>query len=148
MTARIAKEPGGAGNYVLEDQIGHLLRRAHQRASAIFQEQMAEGLTPQQYAALIKVGDFGSVSQNRLGRAVAMDPATSQGVVQRLIAKRLIQRENDPNDRRRSLLSLTLQGEELAERLIPLGQKITASTLEPLSVSEQDIFLKLLNKLA
>jgi DNA-binding MarR family transcriptional regulator len=147
MAARTAKKPGSAGEYVLEDQVGHLLRRAHQRASAIFQEYMAEGLTPQQYAALIKVRDFGSVSQNRLGRAVAMDPATSQGVVQRLVAKHLIQREGDPQDRRRSMLSLTPLGEELAKKLVPMGQKITAETLAPLSKAEQAAFLKLLNKL-
>ena len=132
---------------MLEDQVGHLLRRAHQRASAIFQEYMAEGLTPQQYAALIKVRDFGSVSQNRLGRAVAMDPATSQGVVQRLVAKHLIQRADDPSDRRRSLLSLTPEGKELVEMLVPRGQAITAETLEPLSKDEQATFLRLLKKL-
>lgn len=147
MAAKTATEPGRDGEYVLEDQVGHLLRRAHQRASAIFQDHMAEGLTPQQYAALIKVRDFGSVSQNRLGRAVAMDPATSQGVVQRLVAKQLIRREDDPKDRRRSMLSLTPQGEELAEKLVPLGQRITAETLEPLSKDEQTTFLKLLSKL-
>ncbi len=147
MAARTAKEPGSVGKYVLEDQVGHLLRRAHQRASAIFQEYIAEGLTPQQYAALIKVRDFGSVSQNRLGRAVAMDPATSQGVVQRLVAKHLIRRERDPKDRRRSMLSLTPLGEEMAEKLVPLGRKITAETLAPLSKDEKATFLKLLNKL-
>ena len=64
--------------YVLEDQIGHMLRRAHQRASAIFQEIMTERLTPPQFAALVKIRDFGTVSQNRLGRSVAMDPATGE----------------------------------------------------------------------
>ena len=148
MAGQTANEPGHAGEYVLEEQVGHLLRRAHQRASAIFQEHMAEDLTPQQYATLIKIRDFGSVSQNRLGRAVAMDPATSQGVVQRLIAKQLIQRRDDPEDRRRSLLSLTPRGAELAESLIPLGRKITAGTLKPLTNDEQAVFLKLLGKLA
>lgn len=145
--ATTAKQPGSVGEYVLEDQVGHLLRRAHQRASAIFQEHMAESLTPQQYAALVKVRDFGSVSQNRLGRAVAMDPATSQGVVQRLVAKRLIQRADDPGDRRRSLLSLTPDGMKLVATLIPLGQEITGEILAPLSRDEQAIFLKLLKKL-
>jgi DNA-binding MarR family transcriptional regulator len=148
MAGQMAKEPGRAGEYVLGEQVGHLLRRAHQRASAVFQEHMAEGLTPQQYAALIKIRDFGTVSQNRLGRAVAMDPATSQGVVQRLIAKQLVQRRDDPGDRRRSLLSLTPKGAELAENLIPLGRKITAETLKPLTNDEQAVFLKLLGKLA
>ncbi len=133
--------------YVLEDQVGHLLRRAHQRASAIFQEIMEEGLTPQQYAALVKIRDFGKVSQNRLGRAVAMDPATSQGVTQRLVAKRLVRREPDPSDRRRALLSLTAEGAAVVERLIPLGVRITRDTLQPLTHVEQERFLALLKKI-
>jgi DNA-binding MarR family transcriptional regulator len=138
----------GAGDgYVLEDQIGHLLRRAHQRASAIFQEIMTEGLTPPQFAALVKIRDFGTVSQNRLGRAVAMDPATSQGVTQRLLAKNLITRTDDPEDRRRTLLSLTPEGEAVVGRLIPLGKKVTAETLEPLTADEQKQFLALLAKI-
>lgn len=149
MAAQPAKGPGGNGpqDYVLEGQVGHLLRRAHQRASATFQEYMAEGLTPQQFAAMVKIRDFGSVSQNRLGRAVAMDPATSQGVAQRLIAKNLVYREDDPVDRRRTLLSLTGQGAALVEKLVPLAKKISAETLKPLSKTEQGAFLDLLKKL-
>ena len=66
--------------YVLEKQVGHLLRRAHQRASAIFAELIGEDrLTPLQYAVLVKVHDLGSVTQNRLGRLTAMDRATITG---------------------------------------------------------------------
>ena len=133
--------------YVLEDQIGFLLRRAHQRASAIFQEIITEGLTPPQFAALVKIRDFGTVSQNRLGRSVAMDPATSQGVTQRLLAKDLIKRKDDPEDRRRTLLSLTPEGESVVERLIPLGQQVTAETLDPLTPEEQEKFLALLARI-
>jgi DNA-binding MarR family transcriptional regulator len=142
------KTVGNGDDYILEDQIGHLLRRAHQRASAIFQEVMTDGLTPPQFAALVKIRDFGKVSQNRLGRSVAMDPATSQGVIQRLLGKGLIRREDDPEDRRRALLSLTPEGEETVDRLIPLGKRVTAETLEPLTPDEQTVFLALLTKIS
>lgn len=142
------KSVGNGDGYILEDQIGHLLRRAHQRASAIFQEVMTDGLTPPQFAALVKIRDFGKVSQNRLGRSVAMDPATSQGVIQRLLGKGLIRREDDPEDRRRALLSLTPEGEETVDRLIPLGKRVTAETLEPLTPDEQTVFLALLTKIS
>lgn len=135
-------------DYILEDQVGHLLRRAHQRASAIFQEIMDEGLTPQQYAALVKVRDFGTVSQNRLGRAVAMDPATSQGVTQRLLAKKLIRREPDPDDKRRALVSLTPEGEAILERLIPRGIRVSEETLAPLSPNDRKQFLTLLKRIS
>ena len=49
--------------YILERQAGHLLRRAHQRHSAIFQEKIGDAqLTPLQFAALVKLRDLTEVS--------------------------------------------------------------------------------------
>src|SRR5689334_11354975 len=80
--------------YVLEEQIGHLLRRAHQRATGIFIAELggSHGVTPTQYAALVKLRDVGERSQNELGRLIATDPATTQGVIVRLIRRRLVER--------------------------------------------------------
>jgi len=138
-----------ADGYVLEKQIGHLLRRAHQRASAIFLAELGEpqGITPTQFAALVKLSDLGEQSQNELGRLTAMDPATIQGVIRRLAARRLIERSGDPGDRRRTQLRLTPRGRALVERAIPLGVRVSAKTLSPLSASERERFLRLLEKL-
>ena len=66
---------------MLEEQAGHILRRAHQRHAAIFQELIGDSqLTPLQFAALARLRDLGEVSQNQLGRLTAMDAATMQGV--------------------------------------------------------------------
>jgi MarR family transcriptional regulator, lower aerobic nicotinate degradation pathway regulator len=136
--------------YVLEQQIGHLLRRAHQRASGIFIAELggSHGVTPTQYAALVKLRDVGEQSQNELGRLIATDPATTQGVIARLIRRRLVERSRDPGDGRRSKLRLTRRGLDLVERLIPLGVRITAQTLRPLTAREQKLFLRLLSRLA
>jgi MarR family transcriptional regulator, lower aerobic nicotinate degradation pathway regulator len=136
--------------YVLEAQIGHLLRRAHQRATAIFLAELgdAHGVTPTQFAALVKLYDLGEQSQNELGRLTAMDPATVQGVVRRLAARRLIARSGDPADRRRSRLRLTAAGRALVERTLPLGFTVSARTLAPLAPRERARFLKLLQRLS
>ena len=135
--------------YVLERQAGHLLRRAHQRHSAIFQENIGdEQLTPLQFAALVKLRDLGEVSQNQLGRLTAMDAATMQGVIKRLAVRDLILRRPDPDDRRRLILSLGPQGRELINRLLSNGSRITDKTLDPLSAAEQKTFTQLLTKLA
>ena len=135
-------------DYRLEDQIGHLLRRAHQRATAIFAEHFSEaGLTPTQFAALAKIGDFGEVSQNHLGRATAMDPATCQGVVRRLRERRLVDRGPHASDQRRTLLRLTPAGEALLLRTLANALEVSAATLEPLTSAERKIFLSLLKKL-
>ncbi len=135
--------------YVLEEQVGHLLRRAHQRHTAIFQNRIGDAqLTPLQFAALVKLRDLGEVSQNLLGRLTAMDAATMQGVIKRLAARGLIERRPDPDDRRRLILSLSAEGCALVDTLVPRGETITGLTLEPLSPAEQRTFLSLLAKIS
>jgi len=138
-------EPG----YRLQDQVGHLLRRAHQRHTAIFQAGIGDGqLTPLQLAALVKAREEGAVSQNQLGRLTAMDPATSLGVIRRLCAKGLMERSADTSDRRRSVLRVSAAGEALLDAVIPAALRISRATLEPLTAAERRTFLALLRKLA
>ncbi|MBO6836882.1 MAG: MarR family winged helix-turn-helix transcriptional regulator [Alphaproteobacteria bacterium] len=138
----------GGPAYRVERQIGHLLRRAHQRASAIFQETLADpNLTPTQFAALMRLCDDGAMSQNHLGRLTAMDPATIQGVMRRLEERGLVQRAPDPKDRRRTILSPTEEGRELAKKLIPSAKAVSARTLSPLTPDEQKILTELLDRL-
>jgi len=135
--------------YVLEDQVGHLLRRAHQRATQIFLETFEDtGLTPTQWAALARLGEEGAASQNHLGRMTAMDPATVQGVIQRLEKRGLIDREADPDDRRRTRLKLSAAGAELVAKHTAHGAEVTARTLAPLSDEEAESFLALLRKIS
>lgn len=146
---RWATRADRGGAYVLEEQAGHLLRRAHQRHTAIFQDNIPDSqLTPLQFAALVKLHDLGEVSQNQLGRLIAMDAATMQGVIKRLDARGLIERRPDPDDRRRLVLSLSASGRRLIERAIEAGHEITRRTLAPLSAAERKSFLVLLARLA
>jgi MarR family transcriptional regulator, lower aerobic nicotinate degradation pathway regulator len=145
--AQAAKDDDVA-SYVLEHQAGHLLRRAHQRHTTIFQDGMGDvQLTPTQYAALVKIRDTGQISQNQLGRLTAMDPATIQGVVQRLAARGLVDRTPDLHDRRLMQLRLTAKGHLLVQTAVARGIAITEATLAPLSEAERPLFLSLLRKL-
>ena len=136
-------------NYNLEDQVGHLMRRANQRHAAIFFEGLNDQqLTAMQFAVLLKISDEEEVSQNQLGRLTAMDPATVQGVVRRLKERALIDARPDPDDRRRSLWRLSKAGKSLVIAAIPIAEQITERTLGPLSKSERNTFLALLRKLA
>ncbi len=147
-TAAVRREPRSVDDYRLEDQVGHVLRRAHQRHAAIFQDGMNDlQLTPTQFAALAKISDVGEVSQNQLGRLTAMDPATIQGVIQRLEARNLIGRQPDPSDRRCTLLTLTIEGRALLTDAVACARRITEATLAPLSPAERQSFLVLLRKL-
>jgi DNA-binding MarR family transcriptional regulator len=135
--------------YELDAQIGFVLRRAHQRHVAIFAECLSDyALTPQQFSALAKIRETGGVSQNRLGRLTAMDPATILGVVQRLVQRGLIERATDPVDPRSTRLTLTAAGTELITEAIPHAMEATDRTLAALTPGQRRDLVGLLAKLA
>ncbi|MGO1120497.1 MarR family winged helix-turn-helix transcriptional regulator [Rhodovibrionaceae bacterium A322] len=141
-------EDGEIEAYTLDEQVGFKLRQANQRHAVIFSEEIPGQLTPTQFAALAKLQEIGTCSQNQLGRLTSMDVATTKGVVERLKARELLTISPDPNDRRRTLLNLTDKGRTAVSEAIPVGIRITRRTLAPLTKREQATFLRLLDKLA
>jgi DNA-binding MarR family transcriptional regulator len=134
--------------YRLDDQVGFLLRKAYQHHIAICNEHDAGTLTPVQFSTLYRLAhEPGPISQNALGRLVAMDAATTKGVVTRLKERGLIESRQDGEDKRRYILSTTAQGRQVLGEALPVMQQITRETLAPLSAAEQKTLLRLLRKL-
>jgi MarR family transcriptional regulator, lower aerobic nicotinate degradation pathway regulator len=137
----------GHDDYLLDAQVGYMLRQANQRHTTIFATLMIDDLTPTQWAALAKLKEIGPSSQNLLGRLTAMDAATIKGVIDRLTNRGLTRTRPDPVDARRLLVALTERGAVLYDRAKPIAEHITAKTLEPLTERERAEFLALLAKL-
>jgi DNA-binding MarR family transcriptional regulator len=141
-------DPEAVRAYRLEEQIGYLIRRAHQRASAIFDAVMADfDVTPVQFAALAKLHDCGPTSQNLLGRTIGIDPATMFGVAARLTKRGLVSATPDPADARLVRLDLTREGRSVVEAMKGLGAEVTARTLDPLTAEEADALKRLLARI-
>ena len=136
-----------AGGYRLQDQIGFILRKAHQRHVAIFASHIAD-LTPPQFAALAKLRDMSETSQNQLGMLIAMDAATVKGVIDRLAARGLVQLSKHEVDKRRLQVRLTDEGRRVVDELVPLAQKITEETLGPLTEKDAATLVGLLAKIS
>jgi DNA-binding MarR family transcriptional regulator len=134
-------------SYVLDEQVGFILRQVWQRHSSIFSRDIGTNITPTQWAALSKLAETGPCSQNQLGRLTAMDVATIKGVIDRLTARGLTETSQDPEDGRRLLVSLTRAGQQLAEKVAPNALAITRETLAPLEAKEREMLMALLNKL-
>ncbi|NPU09961.1 MarR family transcriptional regulator [Bradyrhizobium sp. 83002] len=144
--AKAAAKPAKS-TYVLDDQIGFILRQVWQRHTMIFARDIGSNLTPTQWAALSKLVETGPCSQNQLGRLTAMDVATIKGVIDRLTARGLTETSADPQDGRRLLVSLTRAGQQLAEKTAPLALAISKETLAPLDAKERETLLSLLSRL-
>jgi DNA-binding MarR family transcriptional regulator len=140
-------DPSEQSRYVLDHQVGFLMRVAMQRHTAIFTARMIEGLTQTQFAALAKLYEVGPCSQNHLGRLIYLDAATIKGVVDRLSARGFVTALADPEDRRRRAVALTGRGREVTEAAIKVAAEITAATLRPLTAEEQRQVTRLLKKL-
>lgn len=134
-------------NYILDQQIGFMLRISYQRHTGIFAREIGTDITTGQWAALSKLAEKGACSQNQLGRLTAMDVATIKGVVDRLTARGLTNIRRDPNDQRRLLVELTPSGRQLAAEISAKAVSASRKTLAPLDSEERAQLITLLKRL-
>jgi DNA-binding MarR family transcriptional regulator len=127
---------------------GHLIRRAHQVAVAIFMEETAGyDVTPVQFAILNALLEDPGEDQVTLARKVAFDAATFGSVIARLEARGWVRREADEADRRRKLLWVTQEGAEAARAMKRSVGKVQQRILAPLEAQEREQLLALLDRL-
>jgi DNA-binding MarR family transcriptional regulator len=135
-------------DFTLDDQIGHVLRRAYQAASAHLARRLRPyKLTPQQFATLARLRELGATPQNRLGEAVDMPRANIHTMVERLGERGLVETAPDPADRRRRIVTLTDDGRALLATLIALDAGSTEEALAPLNGEERETLFRLLRRL-
>ena len=149
MTERVKKKARATNvsrtapsRYVMEDQVGFLMRVAMQRHTSVFMSLMVHDLTQTQFAALAKLVEVGTCSQNQLGRLIYLDANTVKGVVDRLRTRKLVTIESTPKDRRRSMVAVTKVGYRVAVEATALAHQITKATLASLRPLEQRQLLR------
>lgn len=130
---------------------GHLIRRLYQLSSQVFATHMTRAgydITPVQFAALLALRDHPGIDLAGLAELVACDRPTIGGVVERLIAKGLVERRIAAQDRRARQVFLTEGGRATLEALLPVVHAVQHSILAPLTQSQAVEFLALVRKLA
>ena len=105
-------------------------------------------LTSPQFAAMSMLRDRPGIDQATLAGLIAYDRPTIGGVVDRLAAKGLVQRETSRRDRRSKSLRLTAQGDALLNQLVPVVAQMQDDILPGLSDAERHEFIRLAAKTA
>jgi DNA-binding MarR family transcriptional regulator len=127
---------------------GYLFRRMQQIAVAIFVEECkAYDLTPVQYAALIAIHTHPGIDATRLSAVIAFDRSTLGNVIERLEAKRLIERKPSPEDKRVKLLYLTKAGATLLRDITSAVEQAQTRMLQPLKAADRKTLMALLTQL-
>ncbi|AMN39114.1 MarR family transcriptional regulator [Rhodoplanes sp. Z2-YC6860] len=128
---------------------GHLARRFQQIAVAVFLAEVeAAGydLTPVQYVALAGVDANPGIDQVTLAGLIAYDRTTITGVVDRLVAKGLITRQESSRDRRARELTITAAGRRTLNGSTPAVEAAQRIMLRGLSDKEAKELVRLLRK--
>ena len=133
----------------LADMPGHLLRRCHQIAVAIFLDECrAFDLTPLQYGALAALASHGPLDKATLGGATALDRTTVAVVVKNLEERGLVATRPSVHDRRAKLIRITAKGADLLGSVAAEVARAQDRTVAPLEPDERRDLLRLLRKIA
>ena len=110
-TSAGAKDPGSPADLPDALQFMQLLWAVVHGLERISKRMTTDiGVTGPQRLVLRVVGLFPGMSAGDLAAVLHVHPSTLTGVLQRLVAQRLLARSGDPADRRRAVLRLTKQG--------------------------------------
>jgi DNA-binding MarR family transcriptional regulator len=121
----------------------HLLHRAGQCASDIFQGEMGLGdLTPRQYAVLVAVSLNEGVSQTHLVEKTGVDRSTLADIVRRMLKKGLLQRRRTKDDARAYAVKLTDEGWRVLKAADPLAKRVDDRILAALPGQQRERFLQ------
>ncbi|OTG92689.1 MarR family transcriptional regulator [Acinetobacter sp. ANC 4654] len=90
------------------------------------------GLTYSQYLVMLVLWERDSVSVGDLGHCLYLDSGTLTPLLKRMENSGFINRQRDPNDERRVLVSLTTKGLEIKELAVNIPNKLS----EQLNISD------------
>jgi DNA-binding MarR family transcriptional regulator len=109
---------------------------------------VAEEVTLTQYRTLIVLASRGPQNLVGLAEAVGVTPATATRMCDRLVKKKLIQRQAEKEDRRQVRLALTAKGLGLVTTVTDRRRVEIESILRALDPFDQRTLVRALNKFA
>jgi DNA-binding MarR family transcriptional regulator len=119
---------------------------AHTRrlVNDVFVEAGARGY---HYRILAALQEFGESSQIELARRCDVDRSDVVAAINELVEQGHVERQPDPDDRRRNLVVLTKAGERQLRRLDRAMGELQEELLQPLSSADRKVLVRLLTTL-
>src|SRR6185436_10849103 len=118
---------------------------AKERGMAAYEE---TGLHPYHFGVLLVLDEGSRDTQGSIADALGYDRGQLVGLLDELQEQGLVERQRDPNDRRRHIVRMTSEGTKALRRLRALARRNEDEFLEPLSEEERAQLHMLLMRLA
>jgi DNA-binding MarR family transcriptional regulator len=141
---RRAREP-----FVLEDFLPYRLSVLTNVVSRALAREYTErfDLAVLEWRVIAVVGRFAPMTAGEVSERTAMDKVAVSRAVQALVARGLLEREVDPQDRRRAQLSLSARGRGIRDAVAPRAEALERELVGALSPDEHEQLDRLLAKL-
>ncbi len=104
-------------------------------------------LTLRQVQVLALVRSNPDLTGQDLARLLDVTTPTTSGIVERIVSRGWLERRPDPEDRRRTLLRVTAEGEEVLDALEGPPRQARARLLDGLQVEELEDLARLVGRL-
>jgi DNA-binding MarR family transcriptional regulator len=104
-------------------------------------------LTLEQFHLLKHMSPDAAISQRELGELVNKTPANITRILDRLAAKNLVVRRNNPEDRRSSQVVLTERGLALVREVFTIFESFSAQLTHGITEQEQQNIIAALNRI-
>ncbi len=105
------------------------------------------GLTGPQLIILREISQSDEITASDIARAISLSQATVTGVLDRLEKRGFVVRRRSDHDRRRTLVEMTREGNQMLETAPPLMQESFTEQFDELQAWEQHMILSSLHRL-
>lgn len=105
-------------------------------------------VTLQQWRVLVIVGDYGPMTSGVLAQWMEVHPSSATRTCDVLVRLGLLERREDPADRRRTTLTVSGQGEKLVEALRDHRRRAIGAILAELPAGDREILLQAMQAFA
>jgi DNA-binding MarR family transcriptional regulator len=132
----------------MSEDLRLLLSRASRRASRDYRARLAQfDLSPAQATALLILHERPGLTLRDLAESMSSDQATTSAMIDRLLSQGMVQRQTDPEDRRRARLLLSDEAISIVKRLAEARKATNALILEALGPDEAGELSRILGRL-
>lgn len=122
-----------------------LSNRVSQDIAQLYQERFNLNIT--EWRVIAVLGRYPNLSANEVADRTAMDKVAVSRAVSSLLKDKRVKRKMDSDDKRRSVLSLSVKGLAIFDEVTPLAKAYEQRLLSALPIEQREALLRILDLL-